>query len=126
MVLKGAGYNVDVYVWGGVCGHEYINGEPQGNKLLTEDDGSTDFYPITYLWDNMQVIHNTQSPDYTLRKKSDSIFYHYVCESIAMGESLTVNVRSNNDCDDLATKLLYGGKRRFHISNLLYDIYENL
>ena len=34
--------------------------------------------------DNMLVIHNNQRPDSTLKKKINSIFYHAVCESVAM------------------------------------------
>ena len=35
--------------------------------------------------DNMSVIHNTQKPESMLKKKSNSICYHAVCESVAMG-----------------------------------------
>ena len=43
-----------------------------------------------------------------------------------MGESLTGHVVTNENCAELATKVLYGGKRRFHVSNLLYNIYDDL
>ena len=43
-----------------------------------------------------------------------------------MGESLTGHVGTNKNCDDLATKVFYCVKRRFHVSNLLYDIYDDL
>ena len=33
MVLKEAGYDRDVCVWGGVCGHENYHGDPRGNKV---------------------------------------------------------------------------------------------
>ena len=39
--------------------------------------------------DNMSVIHNTQRPESTLKKKSNAICYHFVRESVAMGETLT-------------------------------------
>ena len=42
--------------------------------------------------DNMSVIHNTQRPESTLRKKLNSICYHAVRESLAMGESLTGHI----------------------------------
>jgi hypothetical protein len=35
--------------------------------------------------DNMLIIHNTQQPKSMLKKKSNSICYHAVCESVAMG-----------------------------------------
>ncbi len=44
--------------------------------------------------DNMSVIYNTQRPESTLRKKSNSICYHTVREAVAMGECLTGHVSS--------------------------------
>ena len=58
-----------------------------------------------------------------LKKKGSYVFYHAICESVVMGESLTGNAGTNRNCADLATKVLYGGNSRFHVSNLLYDIY---
>ena len=84
------------------------------------------FGPSYIYGDNMLVIHDTQRHDSTLKKKSNSIFYLAIHEYIAMSESLTGNVGTNKNCADLATKVLYGGKRKFHVSNLLYDIYDGL
>ena len=42
--------------------------------------------------DNMSVIHNTQRPKSTLDKKSNSICYHEMRESVAMGESITAHI----------------------------------
>ena len=75
--------------------------------------------------DNMSVIHNTQRPESTLKKKSNAICYHAIRESVAMGESLTGHVGTNENCSDLATKVLYGSKRKYHVGNLLYDIYDD-
>ena len=69
--------------------------------------------------DNMSVIHNTQRPESTLKKKINYTCYHAVCKSITICESLTVHVGTNENCTDLAIHVLYGGKRRFHVSNLL-------
>ena len=75
----------------------------------------------------MLVIHNTQHPAYTLKKKKIiPICYHAVCESVAMGESLTGNMGTNDNCSDLTTNVLYGGNLQFHLSNLLYDIYDDI
>ncbi len=46
-----------------------------------------------------------------LKKKSNSICYHAVRESVAMGESLTGHIGTNENVGDLATKVLYGQKR---------------
>ena len=43
-----------------------------------------------------------------------------------MGEYLTRHVGTNNNCPDLATEVLFGGKRRFHVITLLYAIYDDL
>ena len=74
---------------------------------------------------NMLVIHNTQRPETMLKKKSNSICYHAVRESVAMGESLTGHIGTNENVGDLATKVLYGQKRRYMVSQLLYDIYDD-
>ena len=75
--------------------------------------------------DNMSVIYNTQKPESTLRKKSNSICYHAVRESVAMGESLTTHVRTQHNYADLLTKVLYGAKRRNCVGNIMYDIYDH-
>ena len=75
--------------------------------------------------DNMSVIHNTQQPESTLKKKSNSIAYHAVRESVAMGESLTGNVGTNSNVADLATKVLVGKKRQSMVNKLLFNIYDD-
>ena len=42
-----------------------------------------------------------------------------------MGESLTGHVGMNNNPADLATKVLYGKKRRDMVMKLLYNIYDD-
>jgi hypothetical protein len=76
--------------------------------------------------DNMSVIHNTQRPESTLKKKSNSVCYHAVREAVAMGECLTGHVRTENNPADLATKLISGGMKRDHLVGLvLYDICDH-
>ncbi len=73
--------------------------------------------------DNMSVVHNTQRPESTLKKKSNSVCYHAVRESVAMGESLTGHVSTHNNPADIATKVIPGGMKRDHLVGLvLYDI----
>ena len=72
--------------------------------------------------DNMSVIKNTQTPESTLKKKSNSICYHFCRESVAMGESLTAHVLTHENLADLATKVLFGEKRRTLVRKLLYDL----
>ena len=81
--------------------------------------------PSLIYGDNMSVIYNTQRPESTLKKKSNFIAYHAVRESVAIFESLPGHVRTNDNSADLATKVLYGKKRRGMVLKLLYNIYDN-
>ena len=80
----------------------------------------------TYIYgDNMSVIHNTQRPESTLNKKSNSICYHAVRESVAMGESNTAHVPTLLKPADVCTKVIPGGIKRDNIIRLiLYDIVD--
>ena len=79
--------------------------------------------PTFIYGDNMSVIHNTQRPESTLKKKSHSICYHAIRESVAMGESLTSHINTNDNPADIGTKLVPGGQKRDHlVSLILYDI----
>jgi hypothetical protein len=80
--------------------------------------------PLYIYGDNMSVIHNTQRPESMLKKKSNSMCSHAIHKSVAMGESLTGHIGTNKNVGDLATKVLYGQKRRDMVSQLLYDIYD--
>ena len=79
----------------------------------------------TYLYgDNMSVLHNVQKPESVLKKKSNSIAYHLVRESVAMSELLTGYVKTDDNVADLMTKPLPSGERRESlIRRLLWDIY---
>ena len=61
--------------------------------------------------DNMSVIHNTSRSESVLRKKRNSVCYHAVCESFAMGESLVGHMTNKEILADLLPKVLYGHKR---------------
>ena len=75
--------------------------------------------------DNMLVIHNTQRPESVLKKKSNSICYHAVRESVAMGETLTAHVRTAENPADIATKIIPGGRKRDHlVGKVLYHIVD--
>ena len=78
----------------------------------------------TYTYgDNMSVIHNTKQPESTLKKKSNSICYHAIRESVAMREMLTAHIRTTEYVTDFGTKVIPRGQRRNHrVSKLLYDL----
>jgi hypothetical protein len=75
--------------------------------------------------DNMSVIHNTQRPESTLKKKNNSICYHFVRESVAAGECMTTHVRTHDNLSDMLTKVLYGSKKRKCVEGLMYDVYDD-
>ena len=74
--------------------------------------------------DNQSVLANTTVPESTLKKKSQSIAYHFVREGAARGEWQTTYIRTDNNESDLLTKVLAGEKRRRFVSSLLHHIYE--
>ena len=63
--------------------------------------------PSNIYEDNMAVIHNSFIPASVLRKKRNSVCYHTVQESIAMGGSLVQHILSKDYIADLLTKVLY-------------------
>jgi hypothetical protein len=74
----------------------------------------------TYVYgDNMSVVHNTHWPESVLKKKSNSICYHAVSESAAMGESIIGHVPSVDNPADVCTKVVPGAQKRSHLIRLL-------
>ena len=71
------------------------------------------------------MVFNTSQPESTLKKKSNSICYHLVRESVAMGESLTSHISTHDNLSDILTKVTFGAKRRKLVSGVLYDIYDH-
>ena len=71
------------------------------------------------------MLANTTIPDSTLRKKSQSIAYHFVREGSARDEWLTSYVNTNDNESDIMTKVLpFGEKRKKFVRNLLHHIYR--
>ena len=74
----------------------------------------------TYAYgDNMSVIHNTQRPESMLKKKSNSICYHAVRESVAMGELMTAHIRSEDNPADICTKVISNSVKRGSLIRLI-------
>ncbi len=74
---------------------------------------------------NKSAITNSTMPELTLKKKSNSICYHAIQESVAMGESLLTHVGTHDNLADLLTKPTFGSKRRRLVGGLLYDIFDD-
>jgi hypothetical protein len=82
--------------------------------------------PCYICGDNQSVLANTTEPGSTLKKKSQSIAYHFVREGVANDEWRTSYVSTHENEADLLTKLLPAGeKRRGFVSNLLHHIYRS-
>jgi hypothetical protein len=80
--------------------------------------------PMYCFGDNLSVIHNTQKPESTLKKKSNSICYHFCCESVAMGETMMAHIRSENNPADICTKLIPGGIKRDRLCDMILYYYN--
>ena len=74
--------------------------------------------------DNISVVHNTSRPESMLRKKSNSVCYHTVYESVVMEESLVGQIPSKGNVADLMTKVLDGQKRKYLVRKFFYDIHD--
>ena len=75
--------------------------------------------------DNMSVIHNTQRPESTLKKKNNSICYHAFREAVAMDECLNTHIQTKYNLSDMMTKVLYGSKNRRLVEVLMYDVFDS-
>jgi hypothetical protein len=79
--------------------------------------------PTFVYGDNMSVVQNTQRPESVLKKKANSICYHAVRESAAMGESIIGHVPSVDNPADICTKAGPGGQKRNNLIRfLLHDL----
>jgi hypothetical protein len=83
-------------------------------------------YGPTYInGDNKSQVTNSSRPELTLKKKCNSICYHAICESVAMGETLLTHIRTGENLADFLTKATSGAKRRKLVSGVVHDIYND-
>ena len=76
--------------------------------------------------DNQSVLANTIIPDSTLKKKNQSIAYHFVREGAARDECRTTYVSTHDNEADLLTKLLPSGeKRKSFVQRILHHIFRS-
>jgi len=81
---------------------------------------------FTFIYgDNQSVLANTTIPHSTLKKKSNSIAYHFVREGCARNEWRTTYINTHHNPADLLTKPLPSGEKRIRfVKMLLYHIYD--
>ena len=80
--------------------------------------------PAYIFGDNQSVLANTTVPESSLKKKSQSICYHFVREGCARDEWRTAYVNTHLNPSDLLTKPLPSGeKRRSFVRMVLHHLY---
>ena len=81
--------------------------------------------PCFVMGDNQSVLSNISIPSSMLKKKSNSIAYHFVREGTAKDEWRFQYIKSaNNPADILASARAGGIDRKRKVSMMLYDIYD--
>ena len=75
--------------------------------------------PAYVYGDNQSVLANTTVPHSTLKKKSNSIAYHFVREGCAKDEWRTTYVHTSQNPADLLTKPLPSGEKRLNLVKMM-------
>ena len=83
-------------------------------------------HPSLVYGDNTSVLTNSSQPFLVLKKKSNSIAYHFVREGSAKDEWRIAYFNTNNNCADLLTKPRVGTKRKRFTNRLLYKVYTQM
>ena len=68
--------------------------------------------PAFVFGDNKSVLANTTVPGSTIKKKMNSLSYHFIREGCARDEWRTAYVNTHENCADLLTKPLPSGEKR--------------
>ena len=98
---------------------EYVRGLRYKLRMM----GITVDEPAFVFGDNQSVLANTTNPTSTLKKKSNAIAYHFVCEGVARDEWRTAYINTNDNIADMLTKPLSGPKRWKFVRMVLHHIY---
>ena len=76
--------------------------------------------------DNQSVLANSTIPESVLKKKLQSIAYHYVGEGVARNEWRTAYVNTLENEADLLTKVLLSSeKRQGFVKNTLHHVFAS-
>ena len=82
-------------------------------------------FPCYIYGDNKSVLVNGSQPFSVLKKKSNSIAYHFVREGSAADEWRLTYVNTDDNCADMLSKSLPGGrKRRRFTGMILHHVYD--
>ena len=81
--------------------------------------------PAFIYGDNQSVLANATIPDSMLKKRSQSIAYHFVREGAAWDEWQTTYINTHENEEDLLAKQLPSGeKRKSFVQKLLHHIFQ--
>ena len=81
--------------------------------------------PVYLYGDDQSVLGNITILESTLKKKSQSIAFHFICKGVTCDEWRTSYVNTNENKSDLLTKVLPSGvKRRKFVCSMLHHIYD--
>ena len=73
--------------------------------------------------DNKYALYNVTLPELTLKKKSNSIAYHFVCEVTTKDEWRIAYINTHANLSDLMTKAVPGGEKRQSLVRMtMWDI----
>ena len=101
---------------------EYLRGLRYKLRMM----GIPVYGPVFIYGDNQSVLANTSIPESQLKKKSQSIAYHFVREGVARDEWRTAYVNTHENESDLLTKPLpYGEKRKKFVRRLIHHVYRS-
>jgi hypothetical protein len=81
--------------------------------------------PTYICGDNKSQVTNSSRPELTLKKKCNSICFHAIRDSVAMGETLLMHMRTGENLADFLTKTTSGAKHRKLVSGVIHDIYDD-
>ena len=82
-------------------------------------------FPCFVYGDNKSVLVNGSEPYSVLKKKSNSIAYHFVREGSSADEWRLTYINTDDNCSDMLSKCLPGGrKRKRFTSMLLHHVYD--
>ena len=76
--------------------------------------------PTNVRCDKMSVVYNTSRPESTLKKKSNSIVYHFVRENVAMGTIRVAYKHTSTNLADCLTKAQPGPARQKIVERILW------
>ena len=82
--------------------------------------------PTCIYGDNQFVMYDIYKPESVLKKKSNSICYHFIRQAIVMKECLATHVPTARNFADMLTKALYSKKRKDLVGGVFHFIYDQV